>query len=110
MKSLLKVIQYDMLDFIEGEDEAAYTCADVTTCIETLLDFLTSIDAEKQTIETAKAHVRELILSLNELNEECQHCLIETGQREDICEFIRKALLSANIEFSSDITEQWREW
>lgn len=110
MKSLLKSIQYDLLDFIEGEDESDYCSEDVTACITMLLEFLSSIESEVQTIETANTHVHTLVLALNELNEDCAHCLIETGQREDICEFIQQTLLAANIEIKSDITEQWRDW
>ncbi len=110
MKSLLKIIQYDMLDFIEGEVEPCYSSNDVTSCIKLLLEFMSSIDLQKQTKESAKAHVRELVLSLNELNNDCQHCLIDTAQREGICEFIHKALLAANICFDNDITEEWRNW
>jgi len=110
MKNLLKVIQYDLLDFIEGEEEPSYSSNDVTSCIKLLLEFLSSLDAEEQTIESATTHVRELVLSLNELNDDCQHCLIETAQREDICDFIQKALIAANIVFDGDITEKWREW
>jgi len=110
MKSLLKTIQYDMLDFIEGEQEPDYSSDDVTSCITLLLEFLSNIDSEEQTLESAKTHVHKLVLALNELNEDCEHCLIETMQREDICAFIEKALLAANVEFDADLTEEWREW
>lgn len=110
MKSLLKSIQYGMLDFIEGEDEPDYSAEDVTACITILLEFMSTIQAENQTIESAKAHVKTLVLSLNSLNDSCDDCLIETDQREDICEFIQSVLSSANIHFEGDITETWREW
>jgi hypothetical protein len=110
MKSLLKIIQYDMLDFIEGEDAPKYSASDVTSCIKLLLNFLTTVDAQEQSIESAKAHVHELVLSLNALNEKCHSALIDRGQREDIVEFIDKALLSVNIIIEGDITTQWRTW
>jgi len=110
MKDLLKVIQYDLLDFIEGEEEPAYSSNDVTSCIKLLLEFLSSIDSQKPSIESAKTHVHELVLSLNELNDRCNNSLIETAQREDIAEFIQKALVSENIKIEGDITEQWRTW
>lgn len=110
MKNLLKVIQYDMLDFIEGEEQPGYCADDVTSCIKLLLEFLTAIDSEKQTFESATNHVQALVLALNELNDDCQHSLIETTQREDICEFIQKTLLAAGIALDGDITQEWREW
>lgn len=110
MKNLLKSIQYDMLDFIEGEDEPDYTAEDVTVCITSLLEFMTAIESDKQTIESAKDHVKTLVLTLNALNESCDDYLIETGQREDICEFIQKVTSAANIEFDGDVTQEWRVW
>jgi hypothetical protein len=47
---------------------------------------------------------------LNELNDECDQCLIETDQREEICEFIQKVVAAANVEIEGDLTEEWREW
>lgn len=110
MKSLLKSIQYGMLDFIEGEEQPAYNPEDVTACIKLLLEFMSSMASETQTLDSAKDQVRELVIALNELNEECHECLIETDQREEICEFIQKVMLTAQVEFDGDITEQWREW
>ncbi|PKG81700.1 hypothetical protein CXF85_17145 [Colwellia sp. 75C3] len=110
MKNLLKSIQYDLLDFIEGEDDPDYTSEDVAACITTLLDFMSAIESESQTKDSAKEHIKTLVLSLNSLNESCDDCLIDTGQREDICEFIQKVLSAANIDFPGDITEEWRMW
>lgn len=99
-----------MLDFIEGEESPDYTAADVNACITLLLEFMTEMEYETQTQGSVKSHVRELVLSLNDLNAQCDGCLIETDQREEICEFICKVMTNANVEFSSDITEEWREW
>ena len=99
-----------MLDFIEGEDEPDYSSEDVTVCITKLLEFMSAIESEKQTLESAKNHIKTLVLSLNALNESCDDCLIEASQREDICEFIQKVTSAANIEFVGDVTEEWRVW
>jgi hypothetical protein len=110
VKSLLKSIQYGMLDFIEGDDDPDYTSTDVTTCITLLLEFMTEIEYETQTKESVKNHVRDLVLALNDLNAKCDDCLIETDEREEICEFIFKVIANANVEFALDITEEWRNW
>jgi hypothetical protein len=110
VKNLLKTIQYDLLDFIEGEDEPDYSSEDVTACITSLLEFMSSIESEVQTLESAKDHIKTLVLSLNNLNESCDDCLIDTNQREDICLFIEKVITAANVEFTSDVTEEWRMW
>ena len=99
-----------MLDFIDGEDEPDYTSEDVTDCITLLLDFMSEVESEPQTLESVKDKVRDLVISLNDLNADCDECLIETDQREEICEFIFKVVTNANVEFSGDITEEWRDW
>jgi hypothetical protein len=55
-------------------------------------------------------HVKDLVLKLNALNDRCQGSLIETDQREDICELIESSLTQASIPFEGDVTEEWREW
>ena len=110
MKNLLKSIQYDLLDFIEGDNEPDYTPEDVTACITSLLEFMSSIESEAQTIQSAKDHIKTLVLSLNTLNESCDDCLIDTNQREDISLFIQKVISAANIELSSEVTEEWITW
>jgi len=110
VKNLLKTIQYDLLDFIEGEDEPDYTPEDVTACITSLLEFMSSIESEEQTVDSAKQHIKTLVLSLNTLNESCDDCLIDTNQGEDICQFIEKVVSATNIDISSDVTKEWRMW
>ena len=110
VQSLLKSIQYGMLDFIEGEDEPDYSSEDVTACITLLLEFMSSMESDTQTIESAKDHVKALVLSLNELNHECGYSLIETDQREEICEFIQKTVTIVGVALNGDVTEEWREW
>jgi len=47
----------------------------------------------------------------NKLNGECDYSLIETDQREDLCELITSAADHAGLESSVyDIIEEWRDW
>jgi len=110
MKPLLKSIQYGMLDYIDGEEAPEYTSDDVNQCITLLLEFMTVMDSETQTIESTLYEVQELVLSLNDLNARCVNCLIETDQRKEICKFIDKVITAANLSFDNDVTEQWRQW
>lgn len=110
VKSLLKSIQYGMLDFIEGEDEPDYTGEDVTRCITLLLEFMSTMEFEAQTEDSAKEHIKDLVLALNDLNLQCDECLIETDQREEICDFIYKVAAHANVPLTEDVTEKWRQW
>ncbi|MCG7497504.1 hypothetical protein MHO82_11570 [Vibrio sp. Of7-15] len=109
MKELRKRILDGMLDFIEGEDDAEYTPKDVDTCEKLLLTFSSNIE-DGISCSNAMEQVKILVLSLNELNEKCDYSIIETDQREDICEFIFQTLISAGIALDVDVTEEWRDW
>ena len=55
------------------------------------------------------------IIGLNTLNDETEGSLIETGEREDLCELIDNISISAglNPEDYADgegISDEWREW
>jgi len=54
------------------------------------------------------------ILALNELNDEI-YGLIETGEREDLCELIDQITLAAGLDPADyadgdGIADQWRDW
>jgi hypothetical protein len=53
--------------------------------------------------------LKKAVLALNDLNEECNGGLIETAEREDLCELINVAVGHAGLESNEDdITEEWR--
>jgi hypothetical protein len=79
------------------------------TLIEGLISFGQSAD-EKDKVELFKT----AILSLNKLNGEVDG-LIETGEREDLCELIDQITIAAdmnpkNYGDGEGIADQWREW
>ena len=63
------------------------------------------------TKEKVKDEVKELVLSLNKLNE-IQSNYIATGEREDLCEFIDSCIIASGIDLEDyeDLTFEWREW
>jgi hypothetical protein len=77
--------------------------------IEELIFVGQSVD-EKDKVEIFK----RAILSLNKLNDEVDG-LIETGEREDLCELIDQISIAAdmnpkNYGDGEGIADQWREW
>ena len=55
------------------------------------------------------------IIALNNLNEGAGNCLIETGEREDLCELIDKicgvgGLNSKDYADGNGISDLWRDW
>jgi hypothetical protein len=108
LRNLLARLTVGMLGFMEGGN-ASYSEEDVDACREILISHAEKLDRIKDRAE-AEDLVRATVLKLNTLNEGTGD-LIETGQREEICEFIIKA--GAIKGFNSqdeDVTEQWREW
>ena len=99
-----------MLDFIEDDDDADYSEKDIAECKLYLDEFLNQMSLSNLDADVALSEVKKLVISLNELNERCDECLIETDQREEICELIFMALTNASIPFEGDPTEEWREW
>lgn len=52
--------------------------------------------------------VRDIVMRFNELDE--SYFFIETIEREELCEFIDKAVLLAGLKIEGDVTEEWRNW
>jgi hypothetical protein len=104
-----KRLREGMINFIEP-GVTSYTEKDVQKCMNILTLYLNEIEITNSK-DVAMKIVEKTVLSLNELNENCGYELIETGQREDIAEIIKKpgSLKGYNTR-GEDITEEWREW
>ena len=98
-----------MIDFIEP-GETSYTEKDVEKCMDLISNCLQEIENANSQDEGMKI-VEKAVLSLNELNEDCNYELIETDQQEDITQIIiiGGSLKGINSR-DEDITEEWREW
>ncbi len=108
LKSLKDSTIDGMLDYMD--DDVEYTKKDVEVCGRILDNHIDAL-SQAQDRSSAMQCVKDTILKLNELNEKAGEELIETDQREEICEYIIKAgvLLGFNDE-NEDVTEEWREW
>lgn len=93
--------------------DAGYTQKHIDKCSAILNEYLkglSGISAENQS-ENILEVVKFAILKLNKLNDLSNGNLIETDQREDLCEFIITAANQAGLVCDdNDITEEWREW
>ena len=109
LKSIKLRLADGMISFM-ADGDVGYTKRDVEVCIQILDDFTDSISICGDR-NAAMESVKATVLKLNDLNERAGEDLIETDQREDICEYIIKAgaLLGFNTE-DEDVTEEWREW
>ena len=92
------------------EADVEYGEADIVEC-GTILDEHLSAVAAAADRDDALACVRTTVLRLNALNERCDDSMIETDERETICEFIiRAGAIRGFNEEDEDVTEDWREW
>jgi hypothetical protein len=91
----------------------------ITVVDEALVTFDREIDGLEITDDDAVwAAVGRAVRALNDADEKW-HC-IETGEREELCEYLDKALTAAGVDVvaftgrrglvSGELTDQWREW
>lgn len=94
-------------------DDADYSVEAVDTCATILEDYLNEVFSASVYAQSKKimAVVKFTINELNELNDDCNQCLIETERRDQICDLINSSAALAGLETETqDITEDWRAW
>lgn len=108
---LLNTMQGFMQPFENDGSNAPYCAADIGRCAAILDALVAKLDSAAGNAGCIMSAVQDAVLKLNELSKEVER-LIETGQREDLCEFIELAAAAAGLEIEAgkDITEEWREW
>jgi hypothetical protein len=100
-----------LADILDGGGDPGYTGADVGECGRILDAYLASIaDAARGDREAVLAGVQAAVLALNDLNARCNDALIETDQREQLCELIARGAATAGVGAGEDLTEAWRAW
>lgn len=114
--TVLETIIEPMISFMndcnEDEDGCDYRAEDVEQCKHLLYTYLEALASMTDpSDDTIMEHVKILVLALNDLNEQTDYSMIETGEREAICEIIQTSAIECGLkEYSDDITEEWREW
>ncbi len=106
-----------MIDYMKAcleeyeEEELRYSQEDIDKCGELLDQFIDDLISSNKEEKLIQESVKNVILKLNKLNQKCEGELIETDQREYLCDFIEAAATCAGLpESDIDITEEWREW
>jgi hypothetical protein len=108
---LLEAMRDYLAGMLDGGGEAGYTSADIGECGRVLDAYLATVEEAAMFDEEAVMGAVEFtVRSLNSLNERCNGTLIETDQREMICDLIAQAAKQRGIGNGNDLTEQWREW
>ncbi len=65
-------------------------------------------------------HIEALVNTLNKVNEDFDHSVIETDEREELCAFIDEVIIARGIDIEAlaasqncgrhELTDQWRDW
>src|SRR5215216_4152899 len=94
-----------MTDYIADGNGGGYDKNDIQKCDDILRDFMKRLDRlDESAPETTILHcVKKAVLDLNALNHSTHGKLIETDQREDLCEYLLLAAQSAGLERDDDI-------
>jgi hypothetical protein len=95
----------------DAESGCGYSPGHVDRCAKILDEYLATVAADKKLSEARiREAVKTAVCELNSLNDECDGALIETDQREELCQIILVAATEAGLTTTDDITEEWREW
>ena len=100
-----------LADMLDGGGEAGYSGSDIGECGRILDEYLAKLaGAEHGDDATVRDAAQEAVIALNLLNARCNGHLVETDQREQLCELIQRAAAEVGVGAGEDITEPWREW
>jgi len=95
----------DSMYVMFAEENVHIQIAAVKSLCERFCDLLREYNGNEEKIKTV---VKPLVIALNNISNE--HYIIETEERELLCEFILDGMGLANVPNEEDITEEWREW
>ena len=102
-------LKTSMITYMEMSNPS-YTIIDVDECIKILKSHVDQISKTKSKSEGMEL-VKSTVIKLNKLNEKSEYQLIETGEREIICDIIIRAGQEKGYnKLDEDITEEFREW
>ncbi|NCU06405.1 MAG: hypothetical protein GXC73_20820 [Chitinophagaceae bacterium] len=100
---------------LEGmEQYSEENCSAAETILDRLIADLNTIGVDAPEEQKVKLF-QTAVEGLNELNDENDGCLIETGEREDLCELFDQIAIAAGIDpdkygDGDGIASEWRDW
>lgn len=112
MKSIVEIDQIiaSIVDYQKLADQLGKKTKKV---IKQLTDELYAFDSSASKVKSEADYlnlVKDLVISMNKINEKANYGLIETMEREDIYTYIESVSTRLGFSFDYDITEAYREW
>ena len=101
-----------MLEYMAELEECAYSKKDVIKCETILTQYLDALAVlDTPTDKDILKCVKKCVVALNKLSEKTDYEMIESVERDNICEIIQTAAEECGLnDASEDVTEEWREW
>ena len=96
------------------EQYTSENCDKAQAIFDTLIDKLGEL-GENGTKSDKEKMFAIAIIALNDLNDETDGALIETGEREDLCELIDEITIKAGLNpedyaVGDGMADEWRDW
>ncbi|MBQ7378798.1 MAG: hypothetical protein IJW70_03845 [Clostridia bacterium] len=111
-KQLQNSVIAPMTEYMQDCADCGFTKKDVEELEFLVMRYLDSLEGLKEpSDQKILEQVKVLVLALNDLNEKTEYSMIETVEREAICELIQSSAVAYGLRNSDDdVTEEWREW
>ncbi|NHZ64819.1 hypothetical protein [Massilia genomosp. 1] len=95
----------------DPDNEPPYGKAEIAACANILDAYAAAIDKLPKPADHAAImkEVERVVVALNEFDERAGG-VIETEEREKLCDIIYLVAKDAGLQADQDITEQWRDW
>ena len=111
LRSMIDYLNFALEENEDDDSDCGYTQENIDECAAILDNYIDELEKCKQDETLIMECLKNVILELNNLNEKCDYAIIETDQREYLCQFIEDAAVAAGLpQPKDDITEEWREW
>ena len=93
----------------EDDDDSNCSLADVESLKNILEEYLRTISGKKGDEKNLYKATRIAVKKINKLDDKTDNELIETEEREELCNFFNNGSAYVGIE-TEDIADEWREW
>lgn len=117
LSELQSVLKYlTIKDWVEKYEDGLeqYTLENCGKAEQIISSLIHNLERNNELTKNEKIElIKCSVLKFNQLNESLDHCFIETGEREELCEIFDNIADSVGIniqEYEDGIASEWRDW
>ena len=108
-RNLSQIIRH-IRDYIADSKQEYCTSDNVDQLKKILEDFLSAISRRKKDRENLVAATKKTVVCLNEFDEKTDHEIIESEERDMLCQFMINGALYVGFDDWIEEIDHWREW